>query len=229
VRRLLEAASSEKVRRGLSRFGIDAPSAIGVSVQKIRQIARGIGSDHALAEKLWREGTYEMRLIAVFIDDPAKVTIAQMNRWCGDFRDWATCDTACFCLFDQSPHALGRVRAWAKRRGEFQRRAAYALLASIALHDQALPDEKFLTLFPLMRHGAEDDRNFVKKSVSWALRSIGSRSPALHASALALARELSGSDQAPSRWVGKDALRDLSRPLVKTRAAARASRREKRR
>jgi 3-methyladenine DNA glycosylase AlkD len=160
----------------------------------------------------------------VFIADPAKLTPAQMDRWCRDFDNWAVCDTACFHAFDRTPHAWGRVKAWSRRRDEFEKRAAFALLASLALHDRTAGDERFLALMPLIERAAVDDRNFVKKGVSWALRSIGHRSQALHEAATALARRLTAADDTAARWTGHDTLRDLQRPLVARRVARRAAR-----
>ncbi len=135
-----------------------------------------------------------------------------MERWCKDFDSWAICDTACFHLFDRTPHAAAKIVAWAKRRPEFQRRAAFALLASVALHDKAAPDATLARFFPLIEAAATDDRNFVKKAVSWALRGLGRRrGGALTAPALTLARRLAAAPEPAARWIGKDALRELTR------------------
>ena len=116
----LKEASSAKVRDGMARFGIPSSKALGVPVGTIRGFAKKLGTDHALSEALWRTEVYEARLLAAFVDDPAQVTPAQMEQWCGDFDSWAVCDTACFHLFDKSPHAYKKVAAWTKKKGEFQ-------------------------------------------------------------------------------------------------------------
>jgi 3-methyladenine DNA glycosylase AlkD len=219
----LERQASAKVREEQrTRYGITARRALGVPVGAIRALAKPNGVDHGLARALWRTGVYEARLASAFVGDVAALTPAEMDRWMRDFDNWGVCDTLCFALFDRSPHAFDRVRAWSRERGEHQRRASFALLASLALHDRAAEDARFESLLPLVERAASDERNFVKKAVSWALRSVGSRSPRLHAAALALARKLAESDDATERWVGKDALRDLERPLVAARARRRA-------
>jgi 3-methyladenine DNA glycosylase AlkD len=208
----LKARASKKNVEGMARFGIVAKNVLGVSVGEIRAIAKGIGRDRVLAAALWKTGVYEARLLACFVEDPAKITQTQMNRWAAVFDNWAICDTACFHLFDKSPHAFDRVHAWAADEREFVRRAAFALLASLALHDKARADADFLKALPLIERSSDDGRNFVKKGVSWALRGIGHRkSPALKAAALAMARRLSTSTNPVQRWIGKDALRDLLR------------------
>ena len=134
-----------------------------------------------------------------------------MDRWAKDFDNWGVCDTLCFCLFDRTPHAWRKVAQWAGRRDEFVKRAAFALLASLALHDKATGDPPFLATLPLIERAAADQRSFVKKGVSWALRSIGRRSPALRAASVDLARRLAASEQPAERWVGRDAVRELTK------------------
>jgi 3-methyladenine DNA glycosylase AlkD len=205
----LERLGTRRTRDGMARYGIHAERAYGVTMAAIQKLAKEIGRDHALAEALWSSGWYEARLLAAFVDEPERVTAAQMDRWCRDFDNWAVCDTVCFKLFDRTAHAYAKVERWSNRRKEFEKRAAFALLASLALHDKRAGDEAFARTLPLIERAASDDRNFVKKAVSWALRSIGRRNAALRVSASALARRLAGSADPAPRWVGKDALRDL--------------------
>jgi 3-methyladenine DNA glycosylase AlkD len=209
----------------MARYGIKAKKAFGVSVGTIRTLGKKLGKDHALAESLWKTGWHEAKFLASFVDDPALVTPAQMNRWAKDFENWADTDTVCFCLFDRTPHAWGRVRAWSTRKGEFEKRAAFALIASMALHDKKAPDAPFLKSLALIERAATDERNFVKKGVSWALRGVGERSVPLNASAVKLARTLAVSENAAARWIGKDALRQLDTPAVRKRLEKRAKQR----
>lgn len=221
--RWLKAAGSEKERAGLKRFAIPAEKAFGISVGTLRAHAKKVGRDHDLALALWKTGWYEARLLACFLGEPARLTSAQMDAWCRDFDNWAICDTACFALFDRSPLAWQRIPPWSRRRGEFQKRAAFALMASLAGHDKKTDDGQFADCLPMIERSATDDRNFVKKGVSWALRSIGHRSFALHQLAMQLAEALAAGPHPTARWVGKDALRDLTRPVVVRRLARKAA------
>jgi 3-methyladenine DNA glycosylase AlkD len=221
----LERHATEKTRDSMGRYGIIAPSALGVSVGDVRALGKRLGSQHALALALWSTGIYEARLLAAFVADASELDAQQMDHWCRDFDNWAVCDTLCFHLFDRSAHAFGRVEAWASEPDEFVKRAAFALLASLALHDRRAEDAAFAACLPLIEAGASDARNFVKKGVSWALRAVGARSRALHAACVELAERLSTSGPA-ERWVGKDALRDLTRPKVRAALAAREARRK---
>jgi 3-methyladenine DNA glycosylase AlkD len=159
-------------------------------------------------------------MLTAFVEEPARVTPAQMDRWARDFDNWAGCDHLCFHLFDRSPPAWTRVAPWSRRPEEFVKRAAFALLAGLALHDKSAADTRFLRTLPLIERGAADERNFVKKGVSWALRVIGRRNRALNAAAIELAERLSASDLTSVRWVGREAHRELTGAVVR-RALAR--------
>ena len=210
----LERHSSARTREGMTRYGIPSDNASGVSVADIRLLAKKIGRNHELALALWETGSYEARMLTPFIDEPDRVTPAQMDRWCRDFDSWAICDALCFHLFDKTPHAWKKITKWSDARPEFIRRAAFALLASVALHDKTAPDKAFLESLSLIEDAAPDDRNFVKKAVSWALRGIGKRNPKLHVAAVKLARRLAESKDPAARWIGRDALRDLATPAT---------------
>jgi 3-methyladenine DNA glycosylase AlkD len=208
----LKKHSSASTHEGMVRYGIPADNASGVSVADIRVLAKQLGRDHDLALALWETGSYEARMLTPFIDEPARVTPAQMDRWCRDFDSWAICDALCFHLFDKTPHAWSKIAKWSEARGEFVKRASFALLASVALHDKTAPDKPFLDSLALIERAATDDRNFVKKAVSWALRAIGKRNPTLRAAAVEVASRLAASSNSAARWSGKDALRDLATP-----------------
>ena len=210
---------SPTVRRGMARYGLPTEHAVGIAVGMLRTEAKRIGPDHALALALWKTGSYEAQLLAAMLGEPGRLTPAQMDAWCQDFDNWGTVDTACFTLFDRSPHAWTMAPKWARRKGEFQKRAGFVLMACLAAHDKQARDAAFLKFLPMIERGASDDRNFVKKGVSWALRHLGHRNHSLHAAAVKTATKLANSQHATGRWVGRDALRDLTRPLVIAKVA----------
>ena len=207
----LRKLGSKSVRDGMLRYGIPNENAFGISVGKIQKLGKELGRNHELALALWETGFYEARMLAAFVDDPKLVTPAQMDRWCKDFDNWGIVDTVCFKLFDETPHAWKKVEQWSKRSDEFQRRAGYALLACLGVHDKQAGNEKFIACLPLIEKAATDERNFVKKGVNWALRGIGKRNPKLSAAAIDVAQRLAASTNATARWVGKDALRELTK------------------
>lgn len=206
----------------MARYGIVARKAFGVSMGTMQTLQKRIGTDHDLAVELWQSGWHEARLLAAMVGDPARVTRREMNAWAADFESWADCDTVCFKLWDRTPLAWEKARQWAVSPRELVKRAGFALMACLALHDKTAPDRPFLAFLPLIEKGARDERNFVKKGVSWALRSIGRRNRTLNTAALAVARRLSRSEDAAARWVGRDAARELAGPVVRSQLARRA-------
>ena len=200
------------------RYGIHAAKALGVPMAVMQRIAKPLAPDHDLAHALWRTGWYEARIVACLIDDPARVTSEQMDRWRADFDNWAIADTVCFKLFDKVPGAFAKVEQWAGLNDEFGRRAGFALLASMALHGHGSVAEMERGLH-LIELAAGDERNFVRKAVNWALRAIGSRKDrTVKAAARALAVRLSLSADKTARWIGKDAAKAFAKADTSGRA-----------
>jgi len=217
----LKNKSTQHDRENLTRFAISASNALGVSMANMKVLAKQLGRNHDLAAALWDTACYEARMVATMVDEPERVTPAQMERWCRDFDNWGICDTACFCLFDRTSHAWSQVDRWSGRKEEFVKRTAFALLWSLTVHDKAAVDARFIHGLRLIEQAADDERNFVKKAVNMALRATGKRNPALHAAAVEVAERLAGSAEPAARWVGKDALRELKSPAVTRRLAKR--------
>ncbi len=209
---------------GMARFGISARGTLGISVTALRGIAKEIGRDHKRAGALWRSGVHEARQLAILTEELARVTPAQADRWVRDVDSWDTCDALAFDLMSRVPFAYEKVRAWAPRDEEFVRRAAFSLIAGLAVHDKTADDARFIALLPLIRDAAPDDRNFVKKAVNWALRSIGKRNLALNHAAIACARELRAVDSRAARWIAADALRELQSDVKQARLRELAAR-----
>jgi 3-methyladenine DNA glycosylase AlkD len=213
----LKSHSTKSTLDGMSRFGIPSKNALGVAMRDIKALGQKLGRNQPLAAALWDTGVYEARMLASFVGDPAKLTPKEMDRWCKDFDNWAFCDAMSFNLFDRTPHAWAKVAQWSKKSNEFEKRTAFALLWSLTVHDKGASNEQFLQGLTLIEQEAGDDRNFVKKAVNMALRAVGKRNRALHTAAVAVARRLADAQNATARWVGKDALRELTSPAVMKR------------
>jgi 3-methyladenine DNA glycosylase AlkD len=217
----LRSLGSEENRAGMARFGINTDTAYGIPMTVLRPIARRYRRDHDLAVALWQTGQHEARILAAMIDDPQKVTRRQVDSWAADFDSWDLCDQACGRLFALTPFVNAKVVRWAKDKREFVRRAAFALIAGYTVHAKRVADAEFIAFLPLIEAAATDPRNFVRKAVNWALRQIGKRSPTLHAPALAVAKRLAASEDRTARWIGKDAVRELTDPDQRQRIKAR--------
>lgn len=217
VVRTLERMGDRSRLEGMARFGIDTGRAVGVTVTELRRFARDLGRDHELAAALWASGVHEARLLASLVDDPDMVSEAQMEAWVADLDSWDVCDGVCGNLFDRTPFALDKAVEWSSREPELEKRAAFALVASAAVHRKDLPDAAFASLLPVIRVEATDERNYVKKAVSWALRQIGKRSSGLNPLAIRTAEQIERIDSRAARWVARDALRELRSDAVQAR------------
>ncbi len=213
----LRSQSTRATLQGMARYAIPSDHAYGVAMKDIKALGKTLGRDHALAVALWDTGVYEARMLASFVGDPERLTAAQMDRWCRDFDNWAFCDALSFNLFDRSPHAWAKVTQWSRKRGEFEKRTAFALLWSLSVHDKGANDAAFRRGLALIEREADDGRHFVTKAVNMALRAIGKRNRALNAAAVEVARRLGDSKDAAARWVGADAFRELTSAGVRKR------------
>jgi len=213
----LRKLGTKKNVEGMARFGIVAKNVYGVSKPKMDILARQIGKDHELALALWDSSVHDAKILAGMIDEPAKVTAAQMNRWVRDFDNWDTCDGTCCHLFVFADAAWSRAVEWTRRSHEFQKRAGFALIAYLAYRDKQATDAQFKKVLPILLREAHDDRNFVRKAVNWALRNIGKRNLALNRAAIETAEKMTKLDSRSSRWIAADALRELKSDAVQAR------------
>jgi 3-methyladenine DNA glycosylase AlkD len=216
----LESHRDEKNLAGMARFGIATDKAFGIKHPILKKIAKGLGRDNALAEELWASGYHEARLIAPLVADPKTFTKEQANAWVEDINSWDICDGFTGNLIDRTPYAYELVPAWARRKEEFVRRAGFALMAWLPVHDKKATDAKFDSFFELIIKYSDDERNFVRKAVNWALRQLGKRNQALNRKAIATARKVAKIESKTARWIAKDALKELEGDAVQARLKA---------
>lgn len=219
IRDLKNTAAPENIS-GMAHFGINPQGTLGVSMPKIRQAARGI-HDHAVALELWQSGIHEARILAGLVDKPQWVTPEQMDDWVKDFDSWDVCDQVCMNLFDRTPWAVEKAHAWCARSEEFVRRAGFAMIASMAVHQKNAPDGQFLAFLPVIERYSGDPRNFVKKAVNWALRQIGKRNGTLNQAALETCARLLISSEPAARWNAHDAQKELTSEAVQKKILVR--------
>lgn len=215
--RELEVLSSPQDVEGMARFGINPQKTYAVRIPELRKIAKKAGKNHKLALRLWGAGYRETRILACMIEDPKQVTSDQMDLWAVEFDYWEICDQCCMKLFRLTPFAYQKIFQWSESEEEFKKRAAFALIAVLAVHDKNAPDEKFEQFFPLIIKESTDDRTYVKKAVNWALRHIGKKNTSLNKKAIVVASEIKKMDSKSAKWIASDALRELKSEKVQER------------
>lgn len=213
----MKSKSNPRNVEGMARYGIASKKVLGLCMPDIECLRKEAGKDHALALRLWDSGIYEARILAAVVDEPGKVTESQMEKWVKDFDNWAVCDNTCMRLFDKTPFAYRKAKEWSSRKEEFVKRAGFALMATLAVHDKKAPDSSFLRFLPIIKRGSRDERNYVRKAVNWALRQIGKRNANLNKAAIRTAEEILKMDSKASKWIANDALRELKSEGVKRR------------
>ncbi len=213
----------------MARFGIATDRALGgSSIPYLRWLAKRLGKDHRLAAELWASRIHEARILAGLVDDPAAVTEEQMEAWAAEFDSWDVVDGVCGSLFDKTPFAYSKAVEWSSRREEFVKRAAFALMAMLAVHDKQAEDGNFERFLPIIERESGDPRNIVRKAVNWALRQIGKRNLALNAKAIATAVRIQESGVRSAKWVASDALRELRSNAVQAKLRAEPQTRSRR-
>jgi 3-methyladenine DNA glycosylase AlkD len=217
ILRDLRSLADPKVRAQMPYFGVRVEKAHGISVPQLRRLAKTIGKNHELANQLWSSGIHEAKNLAGMIGEPEKVTAAQMDRWARDFDSWDVVDGTCCDLFVHAAPAWKKAVDWSSRKEEFVKRAAFSLIAYLSYKDKSAPDAKFIQLLTIIRRESRDDRNFVKKSVNWALRNIGKRNFALNRAAIRTAKKICALDSSTARWIAAGALRELTSDAVQRR------------
>ncbi len=213
----LESLRNQKNIEGMSRFGINPDNAYGINMPVLRKMAKDIGSNHALAQELWESGIHEARILASMIDEIGKVTGEQMDSWARDFDSWDVCDQTCMNLFSKTRFAHSKAVEWSRSEEEFVKRAGFALMACIAWTRADAKDEDFEKFFIEIKKASDDERNFVRKSVNWALRQIGKRNVALNGKAIRTAEQIQRMDSKAAKWIANDALRELTSTAVQKR------------
>jgi len=206
---------------GMARFGIKPAVALGVSKPALRMLAKNLGRHHDLAQELWASGVHEAMVLASMIDDPVKVTAGQMDAWANDFDNWDVCDQCCLNLFWKTAFAYEKAEEWSANGGEFVKRTGFVLMACLAIHDKKAEDGEFKKFLSIIEREASDNRDYVRKAVNWALRQIGKRNADLRQEAIEVALDLQQIESKCARWVGSDALRELTSDAVRRRIRSR--------
>ncbi len=209
IRRIHEQSSEER-KKAQAYFKIGDVNSFGLTMPQIRTLAKEAGKDHQRALALWKTGVYEARHVAMMTVDLKQFTEAQADKWMKDFNSWDIVDGCCSAVLCRMPFAYEKAIKWTKQKGEYQKRAGYALMAMLAVHDKKASDEKFTVFYPYLLNESHDDRNFVKKAINWAIRQIGKRSHNLKKEMIELSLAIREKGDTASKWIAADAIRELA-------------------
>jgi 3-methyladenine DNA glycosylase AlkD len=216
--RKLKSLENPKNIQGMARFGIKPKTKVlGISVPELRKMAKRIGKNHKLGLELWNSRIHEARLLAIFISDAESFTEKQIEKWVKDFDSWDITDQACMNLFYKNKIACKKIADFAKRSREFEKRTAFSLIACVAFKNKSLKNKDFEKFFDLIRKASNDERNFVKKAINWALRQIGKRNKNLNKKSVKIAKEVSKMKEKSAKWIANNALSELQSEAVQKR------------
>jgi 3-methyladenine DNA glycosylase AlkD len=209
-----ERLSDVDFAENMKKFGIRYVKSYGLRLPQIRKVARQCGKNHDLALKLWNHGYHETYLLATLIEESEKVSSRQLNDWVGTFYSWDLVDQACINLLRFIPEARENIFVWCDSDEEFVKRTAFSLIAVLAVHEK---ESDFEIYFDIIKEASKDSRNFVKKSVNWAIRQIGKIDLENNRKALGLAYEMMEMDNNASKWVARGAIRELESEKVRSK------------
>lgn len=148
------------------------------------------------------------------IFDVKELTEELIEKWVVTFENWEICDSFSMGLFAKSKFAISKIFEWSKRKSEFEKRAAFATMAAYCMADKKAENLVFENFIPILIEAANDDRLYVKKAVNWALRNIGKRNVDLHKRAIETAKTIIELDTKSAKWIGIDAIKQLTKPKV---------------
>jgi|WetSurMetagenome_2_1015567.scaffolds.fasta_scaffold507220_1 3-methyladenine DNA glycosylase AlkD len=196
------------------KHGSLAKNSYGIMVKDLRKMAKEIGRNHSLALQLFKSNIHEAKKLACMIDVPEKVSESQMERWIKEFDSWDICDCCCSSLFVKTKYAYKKAIEWSDRKEEYEKRAAFTLMAHLVFHDKTRGDKEFEQFFPIIIRESTDERNFVKKAINWSLRQIGKRNKNLNIKAIEIAKEIHKINSESARWISNNALNELTKTNI---------------
>ncbi|MGH1334656.1 MAG: DNA alkylation repair protein [Aureispira sp.] len=208
-------SNPEKAAYKAQKFGVHAQQTLGIYQADLKALAKELPKNKTLALDLYKSGIYEARILCAKIFPLKELDGEQMEVWIKDFENWEICDTFCMGLFAKGPLAASKIYAWANKEREYERRASFATLAAYCMAAKKVENASFRPFFSLIEAAADDERLYVKKAVNWALRNIGKRNIDLHQEAQACAERLLLRPEKSAQWIGKDALKQWSKPGYK--------------
>lgn len=207
----LQGMSSEKYKENVVKLGIPKENSIGVSTGDVRKLAKEAGKSNDLAMELWNTGYHEAKLLAVLVFDKKTFGLQESAKLMDQVYSWDLCDHLCKNLLLKQKGYEACIEDWCGSEKTYEKRAAFTLIASAAIHEKTLEEQTLDHYLQLIRLYSDDSREHVKKAVSWALREIGKRDYKNQEKAVLLAYDLKESKSKAQIWIAKDALKELEK------------------
>jgi 3-methyladenine DNA glycosylase AlkD len=214
IEQLKVMGNEELIAFKAKKYAITTTNALGISMKDLKAFAKQIKNNKELALELYDTGIYEAKILCAIILKTSDVTVPLAKKWIADFDNWEICDTYCMQLIAKSDIAIQVIELYKNAKDEYQRRASYAVMAAYTSH-RTEDNAVFENFLPYIIKASTDERNFVKKAVNWALRSIGKRNVDLKIKAIEVAQTILQSNNKTATWIAKDALKELELPTVR--------------
>lgn len=207
----LRAMSSEKYKENVVKLGIPQSSSIGVSTGDVRALAKELKKSNELGFELWNTGYHEAKLLAVLVFDKKTFPLQSAKQLMEGVISWDLCDHLCKNLIVKLKDYEELIFEWSISDKTYPKRAAFTLIAAAVIQDKFLSEDTLDGYLELIQNNSCDEREHVKKAVSWALREIGKRDFSYQEKAILLAHELAAEGNKVQAWIAKDALKELEK------------------
>lgn len=217
VVRELKAMANPAYLEKMEHFGIPSANALGIRNTELKIVAKRLGKNQSFANQLWEKRYHECKLLAIHIGSAKSFTEQMAEQWTKQAYSWDLVDGIALKLLPKQTYTHDKILEWSVRKPEFEKRMAFAAIVGITVHHKTVTDEYLTNFFPLLEREAGDERNFVKKAVNWALRQIGKKNEYLNGGAIRCAERILTQDSPSSRWIARDALRELTSAAVQER------------
>lgn len=191
---LLEAERDERGMRHWEKLGSRTAGmrSYGIGLTRLRKLAKRIGRDRELAQALWKTDVYEARVIALLVDDPARITREQAEKQVEELAGgmlayvFASCDAT----LAKTSFVAELADEWVRSGDAVRRECGYGLLyeASKFSGKKAPGEEFFLAHVERIADTIATEPEKVRMSMGAALMGIGKRTAVLNAAALKVAR-----------------------------------------
>ncbi len=189
IRHLLSESSDEPTKEKILRL-TSGSKCIGVTVPKIRQIAKSYKTDNKpdfdlvcdMADSLFVDECREDILFAIFLMSLYKkefrtVSWDKIDGWLYHVDNWETCDqlssNIVAPMIVNNPTLTDKLLSLSKSSDKWKRRFAAATVANMNHGGHQYPEETFV----VCRNLLSDKEQVVSKAVGWALREIGKKCP----------------------------------------------------